>query len=135
MQPPVASTSVGFPTSSPESPRISWFMVVVGCLYFISLALGATRAIPHFAKLYGEARVGLPLLTRILLSSHFWFLPMAFTVGAILTVAKKLAEFSRRQLRVVNIVLICLGAVLPALLLWFLCSPLVSLIGKLDGAH
>ncbi len=135
MQPPVGPAFVGVPSASPKGSRISWFLVVVGCLYFILLALGATRAIPHFAKLYGEAGVGLPLLTRILLSSHFWFLPIAFTVAAILTVAKKLAEFSRLQLRVVNVVLIFLGAVLPALLVWFLCSPLFGLIGKLDGAH
>jgi hypothetical protein len=110
-------------------------MVVVGCLYFLWLAVGFTRTIPIFTTLYAGLGVELPLPTRILLSSHFWFLPIVFIVAAMLTVAKKLAEFNKRQLRVVNIVLIVFGAVFPALVVWFLYLPLFVLIGKLKGAH
>jgi len=135
MQPPVDPAFVGFPAASPKSGRIPWFMVVVGCLYFVWLAVGFTRAIPYCTKLYGGLGVELPLPTRILLSTNFWSLPIVFIAAAMLTVAKKLAGFSRRQLRVVNIVLIVIGAVLPALLVWFLYLPLFSLIGKLEAAH
>ena len=135
MQPPVDSAFVGFPAASPKSSRIPWLIVVVGCLYFLWLAVVFTRTIPIFTKLYAGLGVELPLPTRILLSPHFWFLPIVFTVAAMLTVAKKLVEFSRRQLRVVNVALIVIGAVLPALLVWFLYLPLFALIGKLGGGH
>jgi hypothetical protein len=135
MQQPVDTAFVGFPAASPKSSRIPWFMVVVGCLYFLWLAVGFTTTIPIFTTLYAGLGVELPLPTRILLSSHFWFLPIVFIVAAMLTVAKKLAEFNKRQLRVVNIVLIVFGAVFPALLVWFLYLPLFVLIGKLKGAH
>jgi hypothetical protein len=58
MQPPVDPAFVGFPAASPKSSRISWFMVVVGCFYFVWLTVGFSRAIPHFTKLY--AGVELP---------------------------------------------------------------------------
>jgi hypothetical protein len=91
--------------------RIPWF-VVVGCLYFVSLGVGFTRVIPIFSKSYGVG-VKLPLPTRILLlSSHFWILPILFAGAAMLNIAKRLAQFSRRQLYIVNgtlifIVLFC----------------------------
>ena len=135
MQAPVDPAFVGFPVASPKSARIPWFMVVAGCLYFLWLAIGFTKTIPIFTKLYSGLGVELPLPTRILLSTHFLFPPIAFIAAAILTVAKKLAEFSKRQLRVVNIVLIVIGTVLPAFLVWFLYLPLFSLIGKLEGVH
>ncbi|HEY1471719.1 MAG TPA: hypothetical protein VGF61_21955 [Candidatus Acidoferrum sp.] len=128
MQRPVDSALPGFPSASPKGSRIPWF-VVVGCLYFVSLGVGFRIVVPMFSKLY-PAGVGLPLPTRILLSSHFWILPILFTGAAVLNIAKRLAHFSRRQLDVVNVALIFIGAVLPVLILWFLYMPLFSLIGK-----
>jgi hypothetical protein len=137
MQPAGDTATVGFPAASPRSPRIQWFMVIGGCLYFLWLAVSSTKTIQIFAKLFASLGVELPLPTRILLShfSHFYFLPTVFTVAAMLTVATKLAEFSRRQLGVINFVLIVIGAVLPPLLALFLYLPLFVLIGKLKGAH
>ena len=128
MQPPVDSALLGFPSASPKGARIS-LSVVVGCVYFISLGVGFTRVIPIFSKLYGVA-IELPLPTRILLSSYFWILPMLFTGAAMLNIAKRLAHFSRRQLHIVNVALIFIGAVLPALIAWYLCLPLFALVGK-----
>jgi type II secretory pathway component PulF len=110
-------------------------MVVVGCLYFVCLAVGFGRAILPFTKLYEGLGVELPLPTRILLSFHSWFAPIVFALAAMLTVAKKLVEFSRRQLRVVNIALVVIGAVLPGLFVLFLYLPLFVLIGKLGRVH
>ena len=135
MQPPVDPAFVGFPVASPKSSRIPWFMVVVGCFYFLWLAFIFTRTIPVFSKLYEGLGVELPLPTRILLSLHYWFLPSVFTIAALLTIAKKLVEFSERQLRVVNVALIVIGAVLPASVFCILYLPLFVLIGKLKGAH
>jgi hypothetical protein len=135
MQPSVDSAFVGFPVASSKRSRIPWLIVVVGCAYFLWLAVGFTRTIPTFTKLYVGLGVELPLPTRILLSSHLWFLPIVFTLAAMLTVAKKLVEFSRRQLRVVNLTLIVIGAIFPALLVWSLYLPLFALIGKLAWAH
>jgi hypothetical protein len=71
----------------------------------------------------------------LLLPSHFWILPILFTGAAMLNVAKRLAHFSRRQLPIANVALIFIGAVLPALIVWFLHLPLFTLMGKLEGAH
>lgn len=128
MQPSADSALLGFPSASPKGSRISW-SVVVGCVYFILLALGFARVIPVFSRLYGVG-VDLPLPTRILLSLHFWILPMVFAGAAMLNIAKRLAHFSRRQLHIVNFALILMGAVLPVLIVWYLCLPLFGLIGK-----
>ena len=134
MQPLVDTAVVGVPAASPNRSRIPWFMVAVGCLYFLWLAVGFSITIPIFTKLFAGLGVELPLPTRILLS-HFYFLPIVFTVASILTVATKLAEFTRPQVRVINLILIVIGAVLPALLVLLLYLPLFMLIGKLKGAH
>jgi hypothetical protein len=135
MQAPVDPAFVGLPAASPNGSRIPWFMVVVGCFYFVWLAVAFNRAILPFAKLYAGLGVELPLPTRFLLSFHFWFAPIVSVVAAMLTVAKKLVEFSRRQLRVVNIAIVVIGAVLPGLFVLFLYLPLFVLIGKLERAH
>jgi hypothetical protein len=88
-----------------------------------------------FIKLFGGLGVELPLPTRILLFSHPWFLQIVFIGTAMLTVATRLVEFSPRQTRIINIVFIFVGAVLPALIVWCLYMPLFSLIGKLAGAR
>lgn len=110
-------------------------MAVVGCLYFFWLGIGFIRAIPIFSKLYEGLGVPLPVLTRILLSSHFWFLPFLWIGAAILTLAKKFVEFSGRQLRMIDVGLLFVGVVLPALIVVVLYLPLFVLIEQLKSAH
>lgn len=136
MEPPVNSAHLGFPSQlSPKVSRIPWLVVVVSCLYFVWVGFGFTSVLSIFSKLYGSMGVGLPLPTRILLSSRLWLLPLLFTGAAMLTIAIRLVEFSRRQLRIVGVALFLIGAVLPALIVWSLYMPLFALIGKLAGAH
>lgn len=136
MPPPVDSVLPGLPSpSSPEGSHVSWFVVIAGCLYFVSLGVGFEKVIQPFSKLFAGLGVELPLPTRILLSSHSWLLPILFIGAAMLTVAKRLAHFSRRQLHIVNAALILIGLVLPALIMWTLYMPLFALIGRLEGAH
>jgi hypothetical protein len=135
MPAPVDSALLGIPSSATKGSRISWVMAVVGCLYFLWLGVGFIRAIPIFSKLYEGLGVALPVLTRMLLSSHFWLLPIVWISAAILSIAKKFVEFSPRQLRIVDIGLIFVGAVLPALIVVVLYLPLFVLIEQLKAAH
>lgn len=129
MQPPVDPAFVGFPAASPKSSRISWFMVVVGCPYFVWLTIAFSRAIPHFTKLYGGVELSPSLPNLAFLS----FLVSAIRVHRYGDAHrhKEIGRVTGRLFRVVNIVLIVIGAVLPALLVWFLYLPLFALIGRL----
>jgi len=134
MQSRVCPALVGVPAASPNKSRIRWPLTAVLGLSFVWLALDITRILPIFSKLFTGIGVEIPLPTRALLSSPWWFLPAVFAVGALLAVAKSFVALNKLQLRVVNIAFILIG-LSPFVVLVLVYLPLFMLVGKLTGTN
>ncbi len=135
MQPPADTAFIAVPSPAPNRSPIAWMLVVVQCLFFIWLAVGITPILPIFSQLFASIGIDLPLPTRMLLSSNLWFVRTLFAAAAILAIARRVVNFNRLQLRVINVALILIGGVLPLIIVALMYLPLFLLIGKLKGAH
>ena len=125
----------GLTTGKKPNSVLAWSLTVIGCLYCLWVYLALASAIPIFDKLFSGMGMPLPLLTRIVLGSYFWLLPVLCIVAVTLIVARQFVLSGKVQLHIANVILIFVGAVLPAIVIFAMYLPLIVLTHKLDAAH
>ncbi len=109
----------------------SWLATVIVALFCILDGLYIVRAIPIFANMLQGLGVELPLPTRVLLATYYWFFPLFFIALAVFVIWKEtlLRELSYRFVVTITVFLASLGA--PGLVALVLFQPLFVLIKKL----
>jgi type II secretory pathway component PulF len=118
-----------------SNPRVPWPYAVACSLYYLLAYLALVSAVPSFAKVFEGLGVALPLLTRFLIATYRWLLPLFFVGATALTIVKQCVPLEGLRLRVSNLILIFVGAIFAPLVVLAMYLPLIELIWKLKRMH
>lgn len=129
----IPSNSAGraIPASTPKGSPLPWYAAVIGCVYYLCLAIFFLKTVPSFTALLDGLNVEIPLPARLLLSNHTWLVPALYLTAVALTIARLCTVLSEHQKRIANWFLFFAGAIFPALLVLGVYSPLLLLTYQL----
>ena len=116
----------------PDS-HLSWPLAILGCICFLLEAFVLNFTFSPFNKLFSGLGISLPLLTQLFLPPHKWLVSALCFGAAALTIAKTLVQLRGTQLKLANLYLIFVGAILWPLAVFAMYLPLFELIYKLSS--
>ena len=132
----ILSNSAGraIPASTPKGSPLPWYAAVIGCVYYLCLAIVFLKTVPSFTALFDGLNVEIPLPARLLLSNYTWWVPTLYLMAVALTIVKFFPVLSEHQNRIANWFLLFAGTIFPALLILAVYSPLLLQTSRLHFA-
>ena len=116
--------------SARSNSRLPFPLALVFCLYLFLLGTAFIKVVPLFSNLFAGLQIEIPWLTRLLLLSYWWALPLLSFVAIALVAVRQIVLLTRAQRRAINGYLLFAAIVLPCLVVLALYMPTLKLMWK-----
>lgn len=110
--------------------RLPWPPAVIFCVYFFFIGTGFMKVVPLFSTLFDGLQVKIPGLTKMLLASYWWILPLLSFPAIALAVVRHTVSLTKIERRAANAYLFWVAVVLPGMVVLALYLPMLKFMWK-----